>query len=217
MIAEIIAVGSEMLTPHRQDTNSLYLTQGLNDLGVEVAFKTIVGDNRRHLTDAIRIALARTDVLLLSGGLGPTEDDLTRNCVADALGIELHKDPAVMTALYKRFAERRMAMPPNNERQAEVLDGAILLPNANGSAPGQWLDTEFRNPESPDGAVHRKVIILLPGPPKELSRSSTPNASRASPPRFHHATWPAACCAWPSFLSRRWMPARRPSTRASKT
>ncbi len=77
MIAEIIAVGSEMLTPHRQDTNSLYLTQGLNDLGVEVAFKTIVGDNRRHLTGAIRIALARADVLILSGGLGPTEDDLT--------------------------------------------------------------------------------------------------------------------------------------------
>jgi nicotinamide-nucleotide amidase len=78
MLAEIIAVGSEMLTPHRQDTNSLYLTAGLNDLGVSVAFKTIVGDNRKHLTAAIRIALNRADILLLSGGLGPTEDDLTR-------------------------------------------------------------------------------------------------------------------------------------------
>ena len=160
MIAEIIAVGSEMLTPFRQDTNSLYLTQGLNDLGVSVAFKTIVGDNPRHLTEAVKIALRRTDVVILSGGLGPTEDDLTRGCVAGALGIELHKDPATMTALYKRFAERRMAMPPNNERQAEVLEGAQLLPNRNGSAPGQWLDTVV------DG--HRKVVLLLPGPPKEL-------------------------------------------------
>ena len=160
MIAEIIAVGSEMLTPFRQDTNSLYLTQGLNDLGVSVAFKTIVGDNPQHLTDAARIALQRADVVLFSGGLGPTEDDLTRQCVASALGIELHKDPATMTSLYKRFAERRIAMPPNNERQAEVLDGAQLLPNKNGSAPGQWLDTVVGG--------HRKVVILLPGPPKEL-------------------------------------------------
>ncbi len=160
MIAEIIAVGSEMLTPFRQDTNSLYLTAGLNDLGVSVAFKTIVGDNPQHLTEAARIALRRADVVIFSGGLGPTEDDLTRQCVADALGIELHKDPDTMTSLYKRFAERRIPMPPNNERQAEVLDGAQLLHNRNGSAPGQWLDTVV------DG--HRKVVILLPGPPKEL-------------------------------------------------
>ncbi len=165
MIAEIIAVGSEMLTPFRQDTNSLYLTQGLNDLGVSVAFKTIVGDNPQHLTDAARIALRRADVILFSGGLGPTEDDRTRTCVAEALGIELHKDPGTMTELYKRFAERRIAMPPNNERQAEVLDGAQLLPNKNGSAPGQWLDTVF---PGDDGQSHRKVVILLPGPPKEL-------------------------------------------------
>src|ERR1700744_6504006 len=117
MLAEIIAVGSEMLTPHRQDTNSLYLTRGLNDLGVSVAFKTIVGDNRQHLTDAIRIALNRVDILILSGGLGPTEDDLTRECVADALNIQLHRDPALLTELYARFAARRMSMPANNERQ----------------------------------------------------------------------------------------------------
>ena len=179
MIAEIIAVGSEMLTPFRQDTNSLYLTQGLNDLGVSVSFKTIVGDNPQHLTDAARIALGRADVVLFSGGLGPTEDDLTRQCVAGALGIELHKDPTTMTALYKRFAERRMAMPPNNERQAEVLDGAELLPNKNGSAPGQWLDTVV------DG--HRKVVILLPGPPKELKplfdEQCKPRLAASLPPR----------------------------------
>ncbi len=179
MIAEIIAVGSEMLTPFRQDTNSLYLTQGLNDLGVSVAFKTIVGDNPQHLTDAARIALRRADVVLFSGGLGPTEDDLTRGCVAEALGIELHKDNDTMTALYKRFAERRIPMPPNNERQAEVLDGAQLLPNGNGSAPGQWLDTVV--------AGHRKVVILLPGPPKELKplfdEQCKPRLAASLPPR----------------------------------
>lgn len=184
MIAEIIAVGSEMLTPFRQDTNSLYLTEGLNDLGVAVAFKTIVGDNRRQLTDACRIALGRADVVIFSGGLGPTEDDLTRACVADALGIELHKDPDTMAALYKRFAERRIPMPPNNERQAEVLDGADLLPNRNGSAPGQWLDTAF---PAPDGQSHRKVVILLPGPPKELKplfdEQCKPRLAASLPPR----------------------------------
>jgi nicotinamide-nucleotide amidase len=160
MLAEIIAVGSEMLTPHRQDTNSLYLTAGLNDLGVAVAFKTIVGDNRKHLTSAIRIALNRADIVLLSGGLGPTEDDLTRECLAEALHLELHRDDALLQSLAHRFAARNMAMPPNNARQADVLTGATLLPNTNGSAPGQWLDTTFEG--------FRKLVMLLPGPPKEL-------------------------------------------------
>ncbi|HEY4355472.1 MAG TPA: competence/damage-inducible protein A [Acidobacteriaceae bacterium] len=160
MIAEIIAVGSEMLTPHRQDTNSLYLTAGLNELGVSVAFKTIIGDNPQHLTDAVRIALRRADIMLLSGGLGPTEDDLTRECVAAATGRELHRDPDIIAALYKRFAERRMTMPPNNEKQAELLEGATLLPNRNGSAPGQFLDLDFEG--------RRRIVVLLPGPPKEL-------------------------------------------------
>jgi nicotinamide-nucleotide amidase len=160
MIAEIIAAGSEMLTPHRQDTNSLYLTAQLNDLGVEVAFKTIVGDNSQHLTDAAKIAIARTDIVIFSGGLGPTEDDLTREAVAAALGLELHPDPAILTAMYKRFATRQMVMPPNNAKQADVLDGATLLENKNGSAPGQFLDTVVGG--------YRKIVILLPGPPGEL-------------------------------------------------
>jgi nicotinamide-nucleotide amidase len=160
MIAEIIAVGSEMLTPHRQDTNSLYLTSGLNDLGVSVAFKTIVGDNRKHLVSAIRIALGRADILILSGGLGPTEDDLTRECLAEVLDLPLHRDPTVLESLRQRFAARNMAMPPNNAKQSELLEGATLLPNANGSAPGQWLDVTFEG--------FRKIAILLPGPPKEL-------------------------------------------------
>jgi nicotinamide-nucleotide amidase len=211
MLAEIIAVGSEMLTPHRQDTNSLYLTAGLNDLGVTVAFKTIVGDNRQHLTAAIRIALQRADILILSGGLGPTEDDLTRECTAEALSLTLHQNPDVLEGLRRRFAARNMPMPPNNMRQADVLSGAELLPNANGSAPGQYLDIDLPLPQKPGapsfaplakGGVSsearpssspqpprliRKIVLLLPGPPKELKplfdTECKPRLARALPPR----------------------------------
>jgi nicotinamide-nucleotide amidase len=180
MIAEIIAAGSEMLTPFRQDTNSLYLTAGLNDLGVTVAFKTIVGDSLEHLTGAARNALARADIVVFSGGLGPTEDDLTREAAAAALGLTLHPDPAIITALYKRFAERRMAMPPNNIKQAEILDGAVLLENANGSAPGQFLVTTYQG--------QQRFVILLPGPPKELKplfdTQVKPRLAELLPPRF---------------------------------
>jgi nicotinamide-nucleotide amidase len=160
MIAEIIAAGSEMLTPFRQDTNSLYLTSKLNELGVQVAFKTIVGDNLEHLTGAARAAIARADIVVFSGGLGPTEDDLTREAVGAALGLRLRRDNDILAGMYKRFAARRMAMPPNNAKQADVLDGAEILENANGSAPGQYIDTVVGR--------HRKIVILLPGPPKEL-------------------------------------------------
>ncbi|HEX3968476.1 MAG TPA: competence/damage-inducible protein A [Edaphobacter sp.] len=165
MIAEIIAVGSEMLTPFRQDTNSLYLTEGLNDLGVQVVFKTIVGDNLAHLTSAATIAISRADIVIFSGGLGPTEDDLTREGVAASLGIAIRADNTALTALYKRFAARQMIMPPNNAKQADVLDGAIILENKNGSAPAQYLDTTVLGS---NGRSIRKIIILLPGPPKEL-------------------------------------------------
>ncbi len=183
MIAEIIAAGSEMLTPFRQDTNSLYLTEALNTLGVSVAFKTIVGDNLEHLTGAARIAIARADIVIFSGGLGPTEDDLTREAVAAALDIGLRRDNELLTILAKRFAARRMAMPPNNLRQTDVLDGARILHNANGSAPGQYLDTVV------DG--FRKIVILLPGPPKELKPlfqdACLPLLAPSLPPR-HQAT-----------------------------
>jgi len=160
VIAEIIAVGSEMLTPYRTDTNSLFLTGALNDLGISVAFKTIVGDNREQLTGAARTAVGRTDIAIFMGGLGPTEDDVTRECVAQALEIELKRDHSLLTAMYKRFAERRMQMPENNAQQADVLAGATVLPNTRGSAPGQWLEIEF------DGRP--RIVLLLPGPPHEL-------------------------------------------------
>ena len=160
MVAEIIAVGSEMLTPSRQDTNSLFLTGRLNELGIGLAFKTVVGDNREHLTSVARTAISRADIIIFMGGLGPTEDDLTRECVAAALGVELKRDHEIVTAMYKRFAERRIQMPENNARQADVLQGAEVLPNSRGTAPGQWLQTEV------DGRP--RIVMLLPGPPHEL-------------------------------------------------
>jgi nicotinamide-nucleotide amidase len=160
MLAEIIAAGSEMLTPFRQDTNSLYLTAQLNDLGVAVGFKTIVGDSLEHLTGAARNALTRADIVVFSGGLGPTEDDLTREAVAATLGLGMRRDNGILTDLYKRFAARRIPMPPNNAKQADILEGAVMLPNSTGSAPGQWLETTF--------AGQPRIVVLLPGPPKEM-------------------------------------------------
>jgi nicotinamide-nucleotide amidase len=160
MNCEIIAVGSELLTPYRQDTNSLFLTERLLTLGVNVIFKTIVGDRLAHLTSAIQLALGRADIVITMGGLGPTEDDLTRQAVSEALGIRLRRNPEIIGALYARFAARRAQMTENNARQADVLDGSQILENPRGTAPGQWVDTVF--------ASHRKLVILLPGPPTEL-------------------------------------------------
>jgi nicotinamide-nucleotide amidase len=159
MRCEILAVGSEMLTPFRQDTNSLYITEKLNELGITVAFKTIVGDRRKDLVNTIRTALGRTDIVVVMGGLGPTEDDLTREAAAEALSLTLRRDAAQVAALHARAATWRIAMPQNNLKQADVLEGAMLLPNPNGSAPGQWLDTTFEG--------YRKLLALLPGPPHE--------------------------------------------------
>jgi nicotinamide-nucleotide amidase len=158
--AEIIAVGSEMLTPHRQDTNSLYLTEKLNDLGVEVRFKCIVGDSRDDLTAAAKLAMKRSDIILFSGGLGPTEDDLTREAVADALGLELQRDPEIVVKLEQRFAKRGMKMSANNSKQADVLTSADVLQNPAGTAPGQWISGKYDGQE--------RILILLPGPPNEL-------------------------------------------------
>jgi nicotinamide-nucleotide amidase len=149
-----------MLTPFRMDTNSLYLTEQLNLLGVDVIFKSIVGDDRRRLVAAAQHGLFRSDILIFSGGLGPTEDDLTREAVAEALGLSLRRDPEILARLEKRFAERGWKMSAKNAKQADVLEGASVLPNPNGTAPGQWLSGEF------DGREH--IVVLLPGPPHEM-------------------------------------------------
>jgi len=160
VIAEIIAIGSEMLTPFRQDTNSLYLTAQLNSLGVEVGVKTIVGDSLKAIVRVTTAALSRADILVLSGGLGPTEDDLTREAVAETLGLKLRRDPEIVSAIERRFAEHGWKMSPNNSKQGDVITGAAVLMNANGTAPGQWISGKSDGKE--------KIIILLPGPPHEM-------------------------------------------------
>jgi nicotinamide-nucleotide amidase len=179
MKCEIIAVGSELLTPYRQDTNSLFLTEKLNEMGVAVSFKTIVGDKRRDLVNAVKTALGRADVVAVMGGLGPTEDDLSREAVAEALGVSIRRDNNIVVELAHRFAQRRMQMTDNNLKQADVIEGAVVLPNANGTAPGLWLDTKFGN--------HRKLVMLVPGPPGEckplFAGQCIPRLKAILPPR----------------------------------
>jgi nicotinamide-nucleotide amidase len=156
MKAEIIAVGSELLTPDRIDTNSLFLTEELNQLGIEVLRKTIVGDNRELLAEAFRDALNRVPVVIASGGLGPTEDDLTRETVAALLGRRLLRNEGVVRAIEDRFRSFKREMPAVNLRQAMVPEGAEVLENPRGTAPGLWLEDKGR------------MVALLPGPPREL-------------------------------------------------
>jgi len=149
-----------MLTHHRQDTNSLYLTEKLNDIGVEMRHKCVVGDDREDLTAAAKLAMRRSEIIVFIGGLGPTEDDLTREAVADALGLKLVRDPAIVVKLEERFAKRGYTFSPNNAKQADVIESATVLPNQNGTAPGQWISGKY------DGKD--RILILLPGPPMEL-------------------------------------------------
>ena len=153
---EIMAIGSELLTPHFQDTNSLYLTQRLNELGLEVSFKTIVGDDWNELTLCIDEALSRSDLIIAIGGLGPTRDDRTREAFAYVLSRKLLFREELLQRIRKRFERRSLKMPDINKKQAYVIEGSEVLSNKNGTAPGLWLETE------------KKIITLLPGPPQEL-------------------------------------------------
>jgi nicotinamide-nucleotide amidase len=156
MKAEIIAVGSELLTPDRVDTNSLFLTARLNQLGIEVTRKTVVGDDLAPLRNAFDEAAKRVELIIASGGLGPTEDDRTRDAVADLLGRKLARDPAVMRMIEARFRKIGRVMSEVNARQAMVPEGAMVLENDRGTAPGLWLESNGH------------IVILLPGPPHEL-------------------------------------------------
>lgn len=154
--AEILAVGSELLTPFRTDTNSLYLTARLNELGIEISGKSVVADDRAALESALRAALARADIVVTTGGLGPTDDDMTRDAVAAVAGLTSTEDATVLAAIEARFNTRGVPMPPVNRRQAQVPRGAQVLPNPRGTAPGLWLEIDGR------------VVVALPGPPREL-------------------------------------------------
>jgi len=157
MSACIIAVGSELLTPSRLDTNSLTITERLNAIGIDVRLKQIVGDDVEELAAQFKAALGWADVIVLTGGLGPTEDDVTRDAVARVLGVPLDFHEATFERIRARFTRRGMTMPEINRRQAMVPRGAVLLDNPNGTAPGLWI-------EHGDAA-----IVLLPGPPREMN------------------------------------------------
>jgi len=154
--AVILAVGSELLTPHKLDTNSLFLTERLNAHGVAVRYKVVVGDDEDDLVRAIHDAEARADLVVVTGGLGPTDDDLTRTAVATAFGLDLTEDADVVSSIRSRFESRGLQMPDINRRQALVPEGALVLPNPRGTAPGLWIERGDR------------VCLLLPGPPREL-------------------------------------------------
>jgi nicotinamide-nucleotide amidase len=179
MKAEIIAVGSELLTPDRLDTNSLFLTEELNQAGIEVVRKTVVGDNRDLLAEAFRDALNRVPLIISCGGLGPTEDDLTRETVADLLGRKLLRNNELLRYIEGRFRSLGRDMPEVNIRQAMVPQGAEVLENTRGTAPGLWIEDAGR------------LITLLPGPPRELKplfrEQVLPRlVRRASGVRLHH-------------------------------
>jgi nicotinamide-nucleotide amidase len=154
--AVVLAVGSEMLTPTRTDTNSLYITEILNGLGIDLAYKAVVGDDRDELAAAIVLALDRHRILILTGGLGPTDDDLTREVVAAHFALPLVEEPAIVETIRARFAARGIAMPEVNRRQALVPRGARVLDNPRGSAPGLLIEQGDR------------LVALLPGPPREM-------------------------------------------------
>jgi nicotinamide-nucleotide amidase len=166
LTAAILAVGSELLTPHKTDTNSLYISEVLNDLGIAVAFKSIVGDNRGELRAHVAHALARHRILILCGGLGPTDDDLTREVVAEHLRLPLEEDAAIVDAIERRFASRGWKMPAVNRRQAQVPRGAVVLDNPHGTAPGLWI--EYDESSSAEATAGKRLIALLPGPPREM-------------------------------------------------
>jgi nicotinamide-nucleotide amidase len=178
--AEIIAVGSEMLTSQRLDTNSLFITDQLNALGVEVRRKLIVGDDRAIVSDAVRDALSHANIVIVTGGLGPTEDDLTRESVAQALGRPLFYKQELVDAIEERFRRRGRRMAENNKRQAMLIEGADALDNPNGTAVGQWIDAD-----------DDRVVMLLPGPPGELkpmfANECVPRLASRLPPQVIRA------------------------------
>src|SRR5436309_10671850 len=155
--AEIIALGSDLLAPDRNETNSLWLTDKLNPIGIDVKLKTIVGDDDARLEELIKDAVKRSRVVITTGGLGPTEDDITRKVVARALGLRLLLDEKVLNEIRARFQSFGMTMPERNSRQAMVIDGAEILPNPNGTAPGLYLEHEGCS------------IAPFPGPPPEMN------------------------------------------------
>lgn len=156
MQAELLAIGSELLIPGRQETNAATITRYLLERGCKVVARTTIADDAQALTDSLRLAWSRADLVIATGGLGPTEDDLTRECAATALDVTLIREPSYVEWLKERFKRFNRPMPSVNEKQADRLDGGRLLMNEKGTAPGQMIER--------DG----KILVLLPGPPREM-------------------------------------------------
>lgn len=154
--AEIIAIGSELLTPFRIDTNSLYITRSLEENGIRLVTKTVAGDDETEIAHAFSVAFSRADIIVCSGGLGPTVDDLTREALANFLNLELEIHEDVLETIRERFRARGMKMPDANRKQAMVPPGGRVLENPLGSAPGLYIE------------ALGKQVFLLPGPPHEL-------------------------------------------------
>ncbi|MFJ7648220.1 competence/damage-inducible protein A [Lysinibacillus sp. NPDC097279] len=156
MNAEILAVGSELLLGQISNTNAKFISNQLSELGINVYYHTVVGDNSKRLEEAITIAESRADLIIFSGGLGPTKDDLTKETIARHLGLDLVIDQVALSYIEQFFAKRGIAMTENNRKQALVLAGSEVLANHHGMAPGMILTKD------------KRTYILLPGPPKEL-------------------------------------------------
>ena len=156
MSAEIISVGTELLMGNIVNTNAQYISQRLADLGIDCYIQTTVGDNHDRLVEAVHNALNRADIIILTGGLGPTADDLTKETVADAFGRKLKLDEKSLDYIKYRFSKMGHSMTPNNVKQAYFPEGCIIMPNPNGTAPGCIVENEG------------KAAILMPGPPKEM-------------------------------------------------
>ena len=157
MKAAILAIGDELFAPGRIETNSVFLTDQLFVAGIPVGYRAVIGDDEFAIGGAVTQALDRAGVVFLTGGLGPTSDDVTRDAVARALSLEMHLDEEILAGLRRRFARRGIPMPEVNKRQAMVPEGATVLPNRRGTAPGLWVPT-----------AGGKIVVLLPGPPAEL-------------------------------------------------
>jgi nicotinamide-nucleotide amidase len=156
MQAEILMIGTELLLGQIEDTNATYMARVLADNGINLYQKTTIGDNTERIVDALDAALRRSDVVLCSGGLGPTEDDLTRDCVAEVMGKPLEYHPEIYAHIETMFARSGYTITENNKKQAFAPEGALIVENPNGTAPGLIVEGE------------KGIIVCMPGVPHEL-------------------------------------------------
>ena len=156
MNAEIIAVGSELLLGQIVNTNAKFISEQLAFLGVNIFYQSVVGDNPNRLLQVVKVAESRSDLIILTGGLGPTKDDLTKEALAEHLNVALEYDEKALESIENFYKKRNRHMPENNRKQALIFKGSICLPNENGMAPGMVLKKG------------KKIYMLLPGPPSEM-------------------------------------------------